>query len=276
MERFGDILRHKRVEKGYYLREVCKFVGSIDITSLSQYELNKHKPTLHVLKKLCDLYLLDYTEMVKLVYGYEMEYTFGNMIKMRRQELKMNISEVSKIVDIPKTTIIEYECDNVKDIPVDNLYRLCDFYKLNYDEILDTIYPIDDSSLSSLLKSVRKRLGISRRTASKIAKCAEGSLSIIENNFRKVNYRILIKLCDLYGLKFEDICVKYYNEDINSLGFKLKTARLRSDMQQNKVAEHLEMSASYISGMESNKIIPTYDLLIDICNLYNININHIR
>lgn len=274
MIKFGDIIRYERLKLGYTQRDVAKLLGIKHDSSVSQYELNKHKPTLTILKKLCDMYVLDFNEMAKLVYGCEIEYTFANIIKMKRQELKMNVEEVSKKVGISTASICDYETKHVE-IPAQNIYRLCKFYKLNYNEILDMFYPMDYTTIGSLLRNTRKRLGLTR--AEVIGKLGynQNYLSNIENGFRNPDYRRLYELCDLYDLDYHQICKDYYGDDTNSLGYKLKMSRIAKNMHQSEVANKLCMSDKLISSIENNRYKPHCKLIIDLCEIYDLDINEI-
>lgn len=275
MKTFGEILKEKRIEKGYYQTQVSKIIGARYSSSISQYELNKHKPSLLKLKKLCDLYVLDFKEMTKLAYGYEIEYNFSNIIKLKRQELKMTKQQVANILGLSKSAICDYETNKISDIPAKVIYKLCEFYKLDYDEMMDICYPIEYSSLGAYLKTVRKRLGYKRSDIENILGYSTPYLSGVENNFRNPDYKRLYNLCDLYKLDFNHVCEKYFNDDINSLGFELKIARVSKNIQQIEVSNLLNITPQMISSVELNRVKPNYKLVRNLCRIYDIDLNNI-
>lgn len=274
MMKFGDIIRQERLLLGYTQKEVARMIGLRSNSSVSQYELNKHKPSLSILKKICELYALDFKEMSKLVYGQEVEYNFANIIKMRRQELKMSAAEVAEKIGITEACLSDYECREIA-VPARTLRKICKFYKLNEEEILDMFYTIDYTNIATLFKSVRKRLGLHRCEISCKFKYNPGYLSSIENGFRKPDYRRLYELCNLYNLDFDWVCRNYYGDDITSLGYKLKIVRIMKNIQQIEVAEILGLSNRMISSIETNRYKPNYKLIRQLCKIYDLDLNEI-
>ena len=63
--------------------------------------------------------------------------------------------------------------------------------------------------------------------------------------------------------------------DYTIIGERLRTARLNQKLTQEKLAEKIEVSVRYISDIEQNRAKPSYEVLIKICNLFNIGINQI-
>lgn len=62
------------------------------------------------------------------------------------------------------------------------------------------------------------------------------------------------------------------NIDLN-IGNKLKNARIASGLTQEEVAEKLNSSSRYLGQLETNRSFGSINLLIDLCNLYNITLN---
>lgn len=59
------------------------------------------------------------------------------------------------------------------------------------------------------------------------------------------------------------------------IGKKLQAIRKSNGYTQEKLAEEIDVSVRYISDIEQDNSKPSYDVLIRICNLYNIGLNDI-
>lgn len=59
------------------------------------------------------------------------------------------------------------------------------------------------------------------------------------------------------------------------VGQKLKNARLAAGYTQEEVAEKFDCSSRYIGQLETNRTLGSIDLIIELCNLYNISLNDI-
>lgn len=59
------------------------------------------------------------------------------------------------------------------------------------------------------------------------------------------------------------------------IGKNLKEIRKSNGYTQEKLAEKIEVSVRYISDIEQDRAKPSYEVLIKICNLFNIGINQI-
>lgn len=59
------------------------------------------------------------------------------------------------------------------------------------------------------------------------------------------------------------------------IGKNLKEIRKSHGYTQEKLAEKIEVSVRYISDIEQDRAKPSYEVLIKICNWFNIGINQI-
>ncbi len=59
------------------------------------------------------------------------------------------------------------------------------------------------------------------------------------------------------------------------IGATLRTLRKSYGYTQEKLAEEIEVSTRYIGDIEQDKAKPSYEILIKICNLYNISLDKI-
>ena len=59
------------------------------------------------------------------------------------------------------------------------------------------------------------------------------------------------------------------------IGKNLQEIRKSNGYTQEKLAAKIEVSVRYISDIEQNRAKPSYEVLIKICNLFNIGINQI-
>lgn len=59
------------------------------------------------------------------------------------------------------------------------------------------------------------------------------------------------------------------------IGTKLKGIRKSYGYTQEKLAEAVECSTRYIGNIEQDKSKPSYEVLVKICNLYNIGLDDI-
>ena len=59
------------------------------------------------------------------------------------------------------------------------------------------------------------------------------------------------------------------------IGKNLQKIRKSYGYTQEKLAEEIEVSIRYVSDMEQDRAKPSYEVLIQICNLYKIGLNQI-
>lgn len=59
------------------------------------------------------------------------------------------------------------------------------------------------------------------------------------------------------------------------IGKNLQEIRKSNGYTQEKLAENIEVSVRYISDIEQDRAKPSYEVLVKICNLFNIGINQI-
>jgi len=59
------------------------------------------------------------------------------------------------------------------------------------------------------------------------------------------------------------------------IGTKLKGIRKSHGYTQEKLAEKIECSTRYIGNIEQDKSKPSYEVIVKICNLYNIGLDDI-
>ncbi len=59
------------------------------------------------------------------------------------------------------------------------------------------------------------------------------------------------------------------------IGEVLQTLRKSNGYTQEKMAEEIEVSTRYIGDIEQDRAKPSYEILIKICNLYNISLDQI-
>lgn len=59
------------------------------------------------------------------------------------------------------------------------------------------------------------------------------------------------------------------------IGTKLKGIRKSYGYTQEKLAEKIECSTRYIGNIEQDKSKPSYEIIVKICNLYNIGLDDI-
>lgn len=64
-------------------------------------------------------------------------------------------------------------------------------------------------------------------------------------------------------------------KEIIKIGRNLKKMRISYGLTQEKLAEKIECSIRHISDIEQDRAKPSYEILINICNIYNISVNDI-
>lgn len=63
--------------------------------------------------------------------------SIGQAIRYRRRELKLSVSELSSIADVPATTIIQLEWHMLDDIDILSVDALCDALSINLPALLE-------------------------------------------------------------------------------------------------------------------------------------------
>lgn len=59
------------------------------------------------------------------------------------------------------------------------------------------------------------------------------------------------------------------------IGKTIQEIRKSNGYTQEKLAEEIEVSVRHVSDIEQNRVNPSYDILIRICNLFGIGMNQI-
>ena len=63
-----------------------------------------------------------------------------------------------------------------------------------------------------------------------------------------------------------------FNIEVGSI---LQNARIAKNLTQKEVAEKVDCSSRYIGQQETNRTLGSIDLIIELCNLYEISLNDI-
>lgn len=58
-----------------------------------------------------------------------------------------------------------------------------------------------------------------------------------------------------------------------AVGSILQNARIAKNLTQEEVAEKVDCSSRYIGQLETNRTLGSIDLIIELCNLYDITLN---
>lgn len=59
------------------------------------------------------------------------------------------------------------------------------------------------------------------------------------------------------------------------IGKKLQTIRKSNGFTQEQLAEQIGVSVRYVSDVEQDRAKPSYEVLIKICNIFNISLNQV-
>lgn len=269
MIRFGDIIRYERLKLGYLQREVEKLL-EIEGKSLSNYELNKHKPKLNVIKKLCDFYLLDFEDMLKLIYGEDFKLTYGSLFRLRREELGYTQVDVCKIIGMTKVTIHNYETDY--SIPTKHMGALCELYGFDKDKLILSMNKLDLKTFGGRLKFERLKRHLSNHGIESELGISDTSLFTYENNMVIPSYERLKIICDYFDMNFEKEANILYPINKDTLGDYLRSMRLRNNLAQEDIAKQLGMVKNAIMNFENNAQKPSYHTLRNICKLYDLDV----
>lgn len=149
--------------------------------------------------------------------------------------------------------------------------------------------------ISSRIKDLRKHFGISANKLSKELNISQPALSKIENNKSIPSWNLLQKICDIFNLSFSDFFESSFfpesvsiskleldddeielqiQKEIELLGKRIKYLRESSLVSRNQFESIFKISKSYISRIENGKNPPQLDLVIQICDFFNISISN--
>lgn len=149
--------------------------------------------------------------------------------------------------------------------------------------------------ISSRIKDLRKHFGISANKLSKELNISQPALSKIENNKSIPSWNLLQKICDIFNLSFSDFFESSFfpesvsiskleldddeieiqiQKEIELLGKRIKYLRESSHVSRNQFESIFKISKSYISRIENGKNPPQLDLVIQICDFFNISISN--
>ena len=151
---------------------------------------------------------------------------------------------------------------------------------------------LNDISIGKKIKEFRQKLGLQAKKLSDLLEISPSYMNLIESGKRRVDGELLLKICQELRIEISDLIenkspdldnskkaiikktninnIKKYNLKI---GPKIKAFRRQLGIQANKLAEQVNISASYLNLIESGKRNIDSNLIIKICSELKINVS---
>jgi len=195
MLKVGPQLREYRERLGYTLKDLSNLT-KISISYLSEIERGVKEPSLQALSKICSTLRIPREEMMQAaVYRDEYYLTLGDKIRVRRQELGLTITELSKRVGLSVTYLSDIE-RNVTQPSVEALRAIASGLELPVALLIQH----GQNSLGRKLLEVRKELGLTQRELAARAGVSVAFIGQLEKGKVKPSLKSVEKLAEALGI----------------------------------------------------------------------------
>lgn len=272
MIRFGDIIRYERIKLGYTQKEVERLLN-MENRGLTHYEHNKHMPKLNIVKKLCDFFMLDFEEMLKLLYGEDFKLSYGSLFRLRREEMGLTQGDVSESLGFSRTVIRRYETDEY--VPVKYMSEICELFGFDKEKLIISMNKLDLKTFGGRLRFERLKSYTSLKELEQVLGISDDCLYTYENNTVRPPYKRLRILCEYFDMDLERELDELYPINRDTLGDYLRGVRIRHNFTQVEMSEILNMAENAIINYENNIQKPNYNALRNICKFYNLDFNKV-
>ena len=136
------------------------------------------------------------------------------------------------------------------------------------------------NSLGDKIREARKSKRLSITEVAQKVGVTRQYISQIETGVQNPSWKILGKICDILNLSYEEMLkirtdsmvskLEEQEQKKNSLGYKIKKARISKCLQGQEVAQMVGISHTYFSNIENGRR-PPLQVLKKICDVLNLN-----
>lgn len=139
----GEIIKKRRKELNLSLKDIAKKLN-ISESSISRYENEEIKNIgIDKLIPLSEILQVDIKELLndinfsrKKKKATLKEIEISNKLKTLRSENNLSLKKVADFLNITSSTVLKYENADITNIPIDNINKLAEIYKVNPSYIL--------------------------------------------------------------------------------------------------------------------------------------------
>lgn len=143
MSSIGEIIKKRRKELNLSLKDIAKKLD-VSESSISRYENEEIKNMgIDKLIPLSEILQIDIKELLndinfsrKKKKATLKEIEIANKLKTLRIENNLSLKKVADFLNITSSTILKYENADITNIPIDNINKLAEIYKVNPSYIL--------------------------------------------------------------------------------------------------------------------------------------------
>lgn len=143
MSSIGKIIKKRRKELNLSLKDIAKKLD-VSESSISRYENEEIKNMgIDKLIPLSEILQVDIKELLndinfsrKKKKATLKEIEIANKLKILRIENNLSLKKVADFLNITSSTILKYENADITNIPIDNINKLAEIYKVNPSYIL--------------------------------------------------------------------------------------------------------------------------------------------
>ena len=254
-EEFDDVLKKQKdaLIVGKNLKNLCKKcnvslkyvaeITEIPMKDLVEYAQGFAMPQKATLEHIAECLGKSATELTNGIEFHEVssfkglydlqevaeERTLGEKIAFCRKKAKMTLRELSNFCGVTDSTISHYEHDKTLPAP-EILNKIAEALGVEVDSLKTMDYEIESklkeyktqskrrSTLASNIRKYRKLKGLSIKELAKILGCTAGSISNIENDFRKPSKRLVSKIAEVLDVPMSALIT---DEELQSLNLRV-------------------------------------------------------
>lgn len=178
MENIGNFIKNKRKELNLTLKDIADKL-EVSESLISRYENgNVKKIGMDKLIPLSEILQIDINELLnninfsrKKKKATLKEIEIANKLKTLRNKNNLSLKKVADFLNITSSTVLKYENADITNIPIDNINKLAEIYKVNPSYILGLEnYNKNDFYLSEEEKELILNLRKEKETNEKLFK----------------------------------------------------------------------------------------------------------
>lgn len=203
-------------------------------------------------------------------------------LKELRKQLSISAKQVSKDLDIPYTTYLNYEKET-REPGLRMLNKLADYFNVSVDFLLDrtpvTAVPkekgLSDSTMGERIRSLRKEKGVTQEELGRLIGVQGAAIRKYENSMvENIPRSSIQKMADFFEVSPEYLLCFSENDFPSGTAVFSKNLNIAMDTQKIKSAElsrRTNIPAAVISQYRSGRYKPALDRIVLIANCLNVS-----
>lgn len=212
---------------------------------------------------------------------------FGNKIRELRLSRNLTQAELSRLIGISKSSVVNYETGTRK-IPLTLIRKFADFFNVSLDDLLGITEELESTVLETenhkdvyknfglKIKQLRRENNITQTELAKALGITQSTVVAIEKGLRKIPIDLLTAFSDFFKIPVDDLIGATSKEESTPeyevLAKNLKDFRSKRNLSREELALDLgikpELLASYESGIKKISLTD----LIKLSRYFNVSI----